>query len=203
MRIVQFPHPVLRYESRPVLQIDDALRETVRVMFQLMYHARGIGLAANQVGLPFRFFVLNVTADREKPESEQVFINPEIVKRHASIEDEEGCLSLPGLYAKVRRAKKVKVQAYNLEGNPVEIEGEDLFSRAMQHEIDHLSGRLFIDLVEPAGRTSAEAKLREFETQFRRAQTTGEYPDDATIVRQLDELKTIPPPTEAELPPPT
>jgi peptide deformylase len=93
------------------------------------------------------------------------------------------------------------VQAYDLQGNAVEVEGEDLFSRAMQHEIDHLSGRLFIDLIEPAAKTSAEAKLREFETQFRQAQTSGVYPDDAAIVRALDEMKTIPQPTPPEGPP--
>src|SRR6202012_455163 len=103
----------------------------------------GIGLAANQVALPFRFFILNLTADPEQKEQEQVFINPEIVKRHSSIEDEEGCLSFPGLYGKVRRARKIKVQAFDLSGNPVEIDAEDLASRAIQHETDHLAGKLF------------------------------------------------------------
>ena len=96
LQIVHYPHPALRYASRPVTQIDDDLRATVRAMFELMYDAKGIGLAANQVALPFRFFVLNLTADPEQKDQEQVFINPEIVKRHSSIEDEEGCLSLPG-----------------------------------------------------------------------------------------------------------
>ena len=105
----------------------------------------GIGLAANQVALPFRFFILNLTADPEQKDQERVFINPEIVKRHSSIEDEEGCLSFPGLYAKVRRARKIKVRAFDLDGNPIELDAEDLFSRAIQHETDHLSGKLFID----------------------------------------------------------
>ncbi len=121
-------------------------------MFDLMYEAKGIGLAANQVGIPYRFFVLNLTADPEKKDQEQVFINPEIVKRHSSIEDEEGCLSFPGLYAKVRRARKIKVRAFDLEGNPVELDAEDLASRAIQHETDHLAGRLFIDLSSPPSR---------------------------------------------------
>ena len=100
LEIVKYPHPALRYASRPIEQIDDAhLRSTIREMFELMYDARGIGLAANQVALPFRFFILNLTADPEQKDQEQVFINPEIVKRHSSTEDEEGCLSLPGLYA--------------------------------------------------------------------------------------------------------
>ena len=151
LEIVNYPHPALRYASRPVTEIDDDLRATVRTMFDLMYAAKGIGLAANQVALPFRFFILNLTADPEQKDQEQVFINPEIVKRHSAVEDEEGCLSLPGVYAKVRRAKKIRVRAYDLEGNLVEHEADELFSRAVQHETDHLEGKLFIDYLEPLG----------------------------------------------------
>ena len=118
LRIVPYPHPALRYESRPVTRIDDELRATAREMFDLMYAARGIGLAANQVGLPFRFFVLNLTADPEQKDQERVFINPEIIKRHSSIEEEEGCLSFPGLYAKVRRARKIKVASLRPRRQP-------------------------------------------------------------------------------------
>ena len=128
-RIVPFPHPAPRYESRPIERIDDEFRTTVRTMFDLMYENRGIGLAANQVALPFRFFILNITADREQPDKEQVFINPEIVKRHSSVEEEEGCLSLPGLYAKVRRAKKIRVKAFDLNAQEVDLEADDLLSR--------------------------------------------------------------------------
>jgi peptide deformylase len=171
-----------------VTRIDDDLRSKVREMFDLMYESKGIGLAANQVALPYRFFVLNLTADPEQKDQEQVFINPEIVKRHASIEDEEGCLSFPGLYSKVRRAKKIKVQAFDLNGNPVEIEIEDLGSRAIQHETDHLEGKLFIDYLSPLAKSTAAAKIREFETKFRQAQASGEYPSDDEIIRQLDAL---------------
>ena len=188
LKIVPYPHPALRYRSRPVTRIDDALRSAVREMFDLMYEARGIGLAANQVGLPFRFFVLNLTADPEQKDQEQVFINPEIIKRHASIEDEEGCLSFPGLYAKVRRARKIKVRAFCLDGSDVELDAEDLQSRAIQHEVDHLDGRLFIDHLGPPARNAINAKLREFEIQFREAQAGGEYPGDDEIKRHLDAL---------------
>jgi peptide deformylase len=185
---VPYPHPALRYESRPVAQIDDDLRATVRAMFDLMYEARGIGLAANQVALPYRFFILNVTADPEQRDLEQVFINPEIVKRYASVEDEEGCLSFPGLYSKVRRARKIRVKAYDLQGNEIDLEAEDLLSRAIQHEIEHLSGRLFIDHLGPLARHSVSGKLREFEVKYRQAQAAGEFPDDAEVVRRLDAL---------------
>jgi peptide deformylase len=185
LEIVKYPHPALRYTSRPVEQIDDALRSTVRAMFDLMYQARGIGLAANQVALPFRFFILNLTADPETRDQELVFINPEIVKRHSATEDEEGCLSLPGLYAKVRRAKRIRVRAYDLEGNLVEHDIGDLFSRAVQHETDHLDGRLFIDYLEPLALRSAEEKLREFERTYLQAQREGTIPPDDELVRRL------------------
>ena len=188
LRILPYPHPALRYESRPVTRIDDELRATAREMFDLMYAARGIGLAANQVGLPYRFFVLNLTADPEQKDQERVFINPEIIKRHSSTEEEEGCLSFPGLYAKVQRARKIKVQAFDLDGNLVELTADDLLGRAIQHETDHLSGRLFIHLLGPLGRLSVMSKLREFEARYRHAQAAGEFPDDAEIARQLEDL---------------
>jgi peptide deformylase len=186
LRIVPYPHPALRYESRPVTQIDDELRTKVRAMFDLMYEARGIGLAANQVALPYRFFVLNVTADPEQKDKEQVFINPEIVKRHSSVEDEEGCLSFPGIYFRVRRAKKIKLRAFDLSGNPIEVEADDLPSRALQHETDHLSGKLYIDQLGTLGRVSIQGKLRELESKYREAQASGEFPPDDEIVRILD-----------------
>jgi peptide deformylase len=188
LRIVNYPHPALRYPSRPVTQIDADLRATVQQMFSLMYAAKGVGLAANQVALPYRFFILNVTADPEQKDQEQVFINPEIVKRHSSIEDEEGCLSLPGLYSMVRRARKIKVQAFNLQGELFECDAEELFSRAIQHEADHLDGKLFIDYLGPLARHALKAKLQEFENQFRQAQASGQYPQDPEIVSQLDAI---------------
>lgn len=188
LRIVPLPHPALRYESRPISRIDEDLRAVVRVMFDLMYEARGIGLAANQVALPFRFFVLNLTADPEQKHEERVFINPEIVKRHSSVEDEEGCLSLPGVYSSVTRAKKIRVKAFDLEGKEIDLEAEDLLSRAIQHETDHLSGRMFIDYLGPIARHSTSRKIKEIEAQFRKAQEAGEYPSDEEIVRQLDAM---------------
>ena len=187
LRIVTYPHPALRFSSRPVTRIDDDLRATIRAMFTLMYEANGIGLAANQVGIPLRFFILNLTADPNQPEQELVFINPEIVKRHASTENEEGCLSLPGLYAKVRRARKIRVRAFDINANSIEIEADDLLGRAIQHETDHLDGRLFIDLTGPLTKPTAVARLREIETEFRAAQTEGSYPPDDEIRRLLDE----------------
>jgi peptide deformylase len=198
LHIVNYPHPVLRYPSRAVAQIDDDLRATIRMMFDLMYEAKGIGLAANQVGLPFRFFVLNLTADPEQKDEEVVFINPEIVKRHSAIEDEEGCLSLPGVYGKVRRARKIRVLAYDLEGKLVEHDANELFSRVIQHENDHLDGKLFIDYLEPLVKHSIADKLREFELKYRAAQQEGTIPADADLVRYLDRMERPVPETVAQ-----
>jgi peptide deformylase len=188
LEIVQYPHPALRYASRPITEIDDSLRATIRAMFDLMYAAKGIGLAANQVAVPFRFFVLNLTADAEQKDKEQVFINPEIIKRHSSVEDEEGCLSIPGLYAQVRRAKRIRVRAFDLDGNPVEYDAEELFSRAVQHEADHLEGKLFIDYLEPLVRYSHDEKLRDFELQHRKSQASGKLPPDEELLKRLDSM---------------
>ena len=188
LRIVKYPHPALRYESVPVSRIDDELRGHVRAMFELMYEHRGIGLAANQVGLPLRLFILNVTSDRNQPEREQVFINPEIVKRHSSVHEEEGCLSFPGLYGHVQRAKRIRIKAFDLDGNDVEVEADDLLGRALQHETDHLSGRLFIDTFDPKTLATSQAALKEFEAEYLRGQGAGEIPPDDQIRRDLAAL---------------
>jgi len=189
LQIVNYPHPALRYASRPVTEIDDGLRATINAMFELMYSAKGVGLAANQVDLPFRFFVLNITADPEQKDKELVFINPEIVKRHSSVEEEEGCLSLPGLYAPVRRARRIRVRAYDLSGTLIEHDADELFSRVVQHEADHLDGKLFIDHLEPLARHSLGDKLRSFEAKYRKAQQSGEIPPDEDVVKRLDKLE--------------
>lgn len=188
LRIVTFPHPALRFKSLPIRRIDDDLRATVRRMFDLMYEAHGIGLAANQVALPFRFFVLNLTADPEQPDQEQVFINPEILKRESVVEEEEGCLSLPALYGKVRRSKKIRIRAFDLLGKPIEADVDGLLSRAFQHENDHLDGTLITDRFDPPVVASTAAKLKEIEQSFRKAQTDGEFPDDATLLSQIKDL---------------
>jgi peptide deformylase len=159
-------------------------------MFDLMYASRGIGLAANQVAVPFRFFILNLTADPQQQDQEQVFINPVIVKKHSSIEDEEGCLSFPGLYAKVQRARKIRVKAFDLAGREIDLQAEDLLARAIQHETDHLSGQLFIDYLGPVGRRTVAPKLKEFETSYRQAQAAGELLDDAKAGWLLETLPT-------------
>ena len=119
-KIVHYPHPALRHKSKPVMSIDKALHLHIGEMKELMYLAKGLGLAAPQVALPYQLLVMNVTGDPKQPECEEVFLNPQIVERKGVMENEEGCLSFPGLYQTVRRAQTIKVRAYNLKGELVE-----------------------------------------------------------------------------------
>lgn len=188
LEIVLYPHPALRYESRLVTRIDENLRTVVRQMFDLMYAARGIGLAANQVGLPFRLFVLNITGDPEDKAEELVFINPEILRGEGDFQDEEGCLSFPGLYGKVNRKKKIRVRAMDLSGKIVERDISDLFARAVQHEADHLAGRLFVDHFDASLRDASQPTVSEIEARFRQLQAEGRFPPDDQIREQLDAM---------------
>src|SRR5438128_5753430 len=120
MKIVHYPHPALRHAAKPVGSIDKQLRLHVGDMMELMYEAKGLGLAAPQVALPYQLLVMNITGDPEQRDREEVFVNPQIVERKGFMEDEEGCLSFPGLYQKIRRSKTIKVRAYNLKGELVE-----------------------------------------------------------------------------------
>jgi peptide deformylase len=185
MDIVLYPHPALRWKSRPVTEIDAALRKTVAEMFELMYAAKGIGLAANQVALPYRVFVLNLTADPAAKDEELVFLNPQILKRKGTVEGEEGCLSFPGLYGDVRRAADITVEAFDLDGQVFEYQLSELASRAVQHESDHLDGVLFIDRMTPTARREAQLMVDDFEAQFRREQAAGLVPSDEELKRRL------------------
>jgi peptide deformylase len=189
MQIVQYGHPVLRWKSKPIQSINDELRSAVREMFDLMYAAKGIGLAANQVGLPLRFFVCNVTADPAQQDEEFVFLNPRIRRRKGATTGEEGCLSLPGLYANVERAEEIVVEAYDLNGEGFEMELDELPARVVQHETDHLDGVLFVDRLSPDDRLKLEVKLLGFESEFRKQQSAGQFPADDEIKRLLKSLE--------------
>ena len=143
LRIVKIGDPILRKKTLPVTRFDDALRKTLDDMFQTMYAAPGVGLAANQIGLAGRFAVLDVQPEGVR--QPLVIINPVIESRSGTISEEEGCLSIPGFGARVKRALRVRVRAINQHGLPVVIEGEGLLARCLQHEIDHLNGRFYID----------------------------------------------------------
>src|SRR4051794_35889018 len=189
MKIVHYPHPALRHAAKPLTCVDKKLHLHVGAMKELMYEARGLGLAAPQVALPFQLLVMNVTGDPTKPEAEEVFLNPRIVEKKGIQEDEEGCLSFPGLYQNVRRAKTVKIQAYDQSGRPVEKTVHDLEARAWQHEIDHLNGVLFIDMMGPLARLAARSSVKNFEKLFRQAQARGEIPADADLEQYITALE--------------
>lgn len=189
LEIVHYPHPVLRHVSKPLKRVDDELRAMIREMFDLMYQAKGIGLAANQVALPYRMFVLNVTGDPEQAEQELVFLNPVISRHKGSAEAEEGCLSLPGLYAQVKRPESVRVSAYNLSGQEIQLDADGLLARAVQHEVDHLDGVLFVERLSPTARLEVKESLEEFEVDFASRRGRGEIPSDEAIAREVQRLE--------------
>lgn len=147
LEIKKYPEKVLATEAAPVTDIDGNLQRLIDDMVETMYAAPGVGLAAPQVGVSKRLIVIDVSHGDEERTPLIVLINPVIVRAYGQIESEEGCLSLPGYIASVNRAERVLVRGLDREGNPCEIEGEGLLSRALQHEIDHLDGKLIIDRI--------------------------------------------------------
>jgi peptide deformylase len=191
LHIIQYPHPTLRHVSKPLARVDKELTAIVRQMFELMYEAKGVGLAANQVDLPYRLFVINLQSDPAAADAEFVFLNPVLTQRHGNAEAEEGCLSLPGLYGDVKRPERVTLNAYDLSGRELTMDLDGLFARAVQHEIDHLDGILFIDRLSPTREMEILDKLAEFEAGFEGMRARGEIPDDAAIARRLAELERL------------
>lgn len=141
--IVKYPDPVLQKPAEPITTFDAKLRQLVDDMFASMYDAQGIGLAAPQIGISQRLTVIDLSFQKD-PKQKIVLINPEIVEKKGKQVEEEGCLSLPEIRDRVVRAAQVKVRALDAHGKPVEVDGEELLARALQHEIDHLDGILFI-----------------------------------------------------------
>jgi peptide deformylase len=190
LKLIQYPHPTLRHVSRPLKKIDGELRQIALEMFSLMYKHKGVGLAANQVDLPYRLFVVNLEGDPAKGE-EMAFVNPVLSRRKGLAEAEEGCLSLPGLYADVKRPAEVVLDAYSLDGKPIHLELDGLFARVVQHETDHLDGRLFIDRLNTTGALSARPILEEFELAYAGQRERGEIPSDEAIAARLTELESL------------
>ena len=142
LQILEYPDPRLRTRAEPVANVDDELRALIDDMFETMYEAPGIGLAATQVNVHRRLLVADVSEDRDEP---RVFINPEILATDGVTVTEEGCLSVPGYYEKVERADHIRVRALGADGEPFEADIDGLLAVCVQHEIDHLDGKLFVD----------------------------------------------------------
>ncbi|MFD2258316.1 peptide deformylase [Chelativorans composti] len=158
--LVILPDPLLRQVSKPVERIDDELRKFAADMFDTMYDAPGIGLAAVQVGEPIRMLVLDV-AGKDEPKNPQVFINPEILAKSEDMNvHEEGCLSIPDYYAEVERPARISVKALDLDGKEKIVEADGILATCLQHEIDHLNGVLFIDHLSKLKRDMVIRKFR-------------------------------------------
>jgi len=156
LKILEFPDPRLRTKATPVEVVDDAVRQLIDDMFETMYEAPGIGLAATQVDVHKRLLITDITSDKSDP---HVFINPEIVEKDGVTYSDEGCLSVPGYYEEVKRAEHVKVRFLDRDGEQQEMEAESLLAICIQHEIDHLDGKLFVDYLSEAKRQRIRKKL--------------------------------------------
>ena len=154
--ILEFPDPRLRTRAQPVAQVDAEIRKLIDDMFETMYAAPGIGLAATQVNVHKRVLVIDISEDRKQP---LALVNPEIVERNGVEEAEEGCLSVPGYYEKVTRAERVRIRALNRDGKQIELAADGLLAVCVQHEIDHLDGKLFVDYISELKRTRIRRKL--------------------------------------------
>jgi len=174
--ILHFPDPRLRNIAQPVEQVDDAIRKLVDDMYETMYAAPGIGLAATQVNIDKRVIVIDVSEEKDQP---LCLINPEILARDGVEEMEEGCLSVPGVFELVERADHIRIQALNQDGERFEMETGGLLAVCIQHEIDHLDGKLFVDYLSPPKRARIRKKL---EKEQRQSPTgTGSRPGSKAI----------------------
>ena len=156
LNILEYPDPRLRTRAAPVAQVDDAIKGLVDDLFETMYSANGIGLAATQVDAHQRILVVDISDDRDQP---LCLINPEIVEETGSAESEEGCLSVPGYTDTVERAEQIRVRALNRDGEEFELDAEGLLAICIQHEMDHLEGKLFVDYLSELKRQRLRKRL--------------------------------------------
>ena len=155
--ILHYPDPRLHKVASPVAVVDARIRKLVKDMAETMYAAPGVGLAASQVDVHERLLVIDISDDHNDL---RVFINPEILEASGEAENEEGCLSVPGVYDKVRRAERVKVRALDVDGEPFTIEAQGLLAVCIQHEIDHLDGKVFVDYLSRLKQQRIAAKMK-------------------------------------------
>jgi peptide deformylase len=162
LNILHFPDPRLRTKAEPVAEVNDEIRQLVKDMFETMYDAPGIGLAATQVNVHQKVIVIDVSENKDQP---LVLINPEIIDHNGKEEMEEGCLSVPGIYEKVQRADKVRIRALNEQGETYEMDADGLLAVCIQHEMDHLEGKLFVDYLSEMKRQRIKKKIEKHQRQ--------------------------------------
>ena len=166
MKVLKYPHPTLKYKCKPLQKINQELRDIVAEMFEIMYATSGVGLAANQVGLPLRLFVMNTTGNKEEKDEEYVFINPVIRKQNGNVIDNEGCLSFPDIHADVIRSETIEVESISLAGEVQNFCWKDRPARIVQHEMDHLNGICFVDRIKAAAKLEIRSDLDDLETVY-------------------------------------
>ena len=188
VKILSYPHPVLKYKCKPILRINQELRDIVANMFETMYAASGVGLAANQVGLPMQLFVMNPTGNREEKSQEYVFINPVILKKNGNAVDNEGCLSFPDIHADVIRSESIEVESISLSGEEQLFQWKDRIARIVQHEIDHLNGVCFVERLGAAVKLEIREDLDEMQTVFESNQRLG-FDSTEAAIRELEEYE--------------
>ena len=186
MEIITHPHPTLKYKSRPVVRINAELKAIVAEMFELMYEAKGVGLAANQANLPLRLFVANPSGVRGEGE-DLVFINPVISKGTGNEVADEGCLSLPGIYGPVNRSKSIHVEAFGIDGSSISMDLDDFLARVVQHETDHLDGIMFTDRMVDHSLQVIQLEIEEFEIEYRSKVADGLVPGEDAVYAELAE----------------
>ncbi|MCL2117879.1 MAG: peptide deformylase [Planctomycetaceae bacterium] len=189
MQIIKYPHPILRHKCKPVKRIDQGLRDIIAEMLVVMYDDDGVGLAANQIGLPYRIFVLNTSGNPEHKDNEFVFINPVMSKKKGSAESDEGCLSFPAIHAPVVRPDEIVIQGVGLDGQVREYHWKGFAAKAAQHEMDHINGMSFIDRLSPANLLAVREQLEELEMQFETNRRLKLIQDDAEIVAVIEEME--------------
>ncbi len=164
LTVLEFPDERLRRKAAVVERVDESMRNLVDDMLETMYQAKGVGLAATQVNVHKRVIVMDTSEEKNQP---LCLINPEIVAREGVEESEEGCLSVPGFFEKVKRAERVTVRALDREGKPFELQTDALLAVCIQHEMDHLDGKLFVDYLSPLKRQRIKKKLDKIHRQMR------------------------------------
>jgi len=186
LSIIPYPHPTLRVRSKPIRRVNKELRNIAAEMLDLMYEAEGVGLAANQVNLPVRIFVVNPSGERGDGE-EMVLLNPELQMPKGSVTGQEGCLSLPSVFGQVKRPKSIRLSAFDLKGNPVERIVDGFLARVIQHESDHLDGVMFFDRMTEEAKREIDDQLHELETVFESKQNAGGIASDDALAAELDQ----------------